>query len=446
MNSTPSLPVHNRYAFLKIENNTSVSEVIPDPVQVSVVSDVPKPPSLPPFIRLPKWEQQLPRKYIVASSPGGKSLTVKVGIQTTDTGELYSTSALVDCGATGQFMDRRYVERNRLTTRRLTRPIPVYNVDGTLNDSGAITEIVDAILRFNDHTERTSFAVTSLGKQDIILGFTWLEEHNPEIDWKTHKVVMSRCPPKCHACRKTKIEEAQLAHEAKKKLTEKIHICRAGPHPVMVEEEDEEDDSYEEFIDGIFDDYFPQENEELDQEDKLEEGDRIWYVTLPPEEAFIRATQTTSQRLAEAHAKNTRAEVKIPEYLQEFEDIFSKQSFDSLPDRKIWDHAIELEPGTKPSNTKVYPLSPKEQEELDEFLQENLRTGRIRPSKSPMASPVFFIKKKDGSLRLVQDYRTLNGVTIKNCYPLPLINDLVNQLRSAKYFTKLDVRWGYNNV
>ena len=63
-----------------------------------------------------------------------------------------------------------------------------------------------------------------------------------------------------------------------------------------------------------------------------------------------------------------------------------------------------------------------------------------------MASPVFFIKKKDGSLRLVQDYRALNSITIKNRYPLPLISELVNQLRGAKYFTKLDVRWGYQNV
>ena len=72
--------------------------------------------------------------------------------------------------------------------------------------------------------------------------------------------------------------------------------------------------------------------------------------------------------------------------------------------------------------------------------------GRIRPSKSPMASPVFFIKKKEGSLRLVQDYRQLNAMTIKNRYPLPLILELINHLRGAKYFTKLDVRWGYNNV
>jgi len=83
---------------------------------------------------------------------------------------------------------------------------------------------------------------------------------------------------------------------------------------------------------------------------------------------------------------------------------------------------------------------------LDAFLEENRRTGRIRPSKSPIAAPVFFIKKKDGSLRLVQDYCALNAVTVKNRYPLPLISQLVSQLRGAKYFTKLDIQWGFNNV
>ena len=72
--------------------------------------------------------------------------------------------------------------------------------------------------------------------------------------------------------------------------------------------------------------------------------------------------------------------------------------------------------------------------------------GRIRPSKSPMAAPVFFVKKKDGKLQLVQDYRALNAMTVKNKYPLPLIPELIAKLRGAKYFTKLDVRWGFNNV
>jgi hypothetical protein len=91
-------------------------------------------------------------------------------------------------------------------------------------------------------------------------------------------------------------------------------------------------------------------------------------------------------------------------------------------------------------------LSPEEQKQLDEFIEEHLRTGCIRPSKSPMASSLFFVKKKDGHLRMVQDYRKLNDMTIKNKYPLPLISELIDTLQNAKYFTKLDVHWGYNNV
>ena len=94
----------------------------------------------------------------------------------------------------------------------------------------------------------------------------------------------------------------------------------------------------------------------------------------------------------------------------------------------------------------MYPLSPKEQQALKEFIDENLASGRIRPSKSPMASPFFFIKKEDGSLRAIQDYRKLNEGTIKNKYPLPLINELIDKVKDAKFITKLDVRWGYYNI
>jgi len=126
-------------------------------------------------------------------------------------------------------------------------------------------------------------------------------------------------------------------------------------------------------------------------------------------------------------------------HLHDFEDMFTKSSFDALPNRKTWDHAIKLILDAKPVNCKVYPLAPNEQKELNQFILKNLQTGCICPSKLPMASPVFFIKKKDGSLCLIQDYCALNAMMVKNHYLLPLILDLINQLHGAKYFTKLDV-------
>ena len=94
----------------------------------------------------------------------------------------------------------------------------------------------------------------------------------------------------------------------------------------------------------------------------------------------------------------------------------------------------------------MYNLTPQEQIKLDKFLKENLEKGYIQPSQSPMASPFFFVDKKDGKLRPCQDYRYLNEHTIKNAYPLPLITELLDKLKGAKLSTKLDVRWGYNNV
>ena len=109
----------------------------------------------------------------------------------------------------------------------------------------------------------------------------------------------------------------------------------------------------------------------------------------------------TSQRLAEGArcSKETLAATSLlPAYVAEFQSVFAKEDFDILPEHHKWDHAIELIPGAEPKSSKVYPLSPLEQAELDAFLEENLCTGRIWPSKSPIAAPVFFIKKKDGSL------------------------------------------------
>jgi len=163
----------------------------------------------------------------------------------------------------------------------------------------------------------------------------------------------------------------------------------------------------------------------------------------------LRAASTTSQKLAEGACRSTETRKEpfiLPDCVRGFEFVFAKEDFDILPEHRQWDHAIELIPGSEPKSSKVYPLSPVEQKELDAFLEENLCTGRICPSKSPMAAPMFFIKKKDGSLRLVQDYRALNSMTVKNKYPLLLISKLVSQLRRARYFTKLDICWGFNNV
>jgi len=180
-------------------------------------------------------------------------------------------------------------------------------------------------------------------------------------------------------------------------------------------------------------------------------GDRLFITKILSEPAIenLHATSTISQKLAEGayRASETRKGLlSLPDCAKGFKSVFAKEDFDIFPDYRQWDHAIELVPGSEPKSSKVYLLSLVEQKELDSFLEENLHTRRICPSKSPMAALVFFIKKKDSSLRLVQDYQALNSMTVKNKYPLPLISELVSQLRGARYFTKLDICWGFNNV
>ncbi len=129
----------------------------------------------------------------------------------------------------------------------------------------------------------------------------------------------------------------------------------------------------------------------------------------------------------------------VPVPYHDFSDVFSKEAFDELPPWKAWDHTIDLTPGAELPCSWTFPLSPVEQKELDDFLQENLANGHIHPSKSPMGAPVFFIKKKDGSLCLIQDYWKLNKNTVKNSYPLPLVSDILTCLCGTKFFTVLNL-------
>jgi len=126
--------------------------------------------------------------------------------------------------------------------------------------------------------------------------------------------------------------------------------------------------------------------------------------------------------------------------------VFGKKQLERMLTRKVWDHVIEVKEGFVPRKGKVYPLSREEREEVREFVKEQLRKGYIWPSKSLQTVPVFFVGKKDRKKWMVQDYRYLNEWTVKNNYPLPLISDVVENMGTKKVFTKMDLRWGYNNV
>jgi len=137
----------------------------------------------------------------------------------------------------------------------------------------------------------------------------------------------------------------------------------------------------------------------------------------------------------------------VPEWLHEYRNMFSKHKSEKMPLWKPCDHAIDFIEGAKlPKPAKVYLLSLAERNSLDTWIDEELRKGYIRPSTSSIAAPFFFVKKHNGSLQPVMDYRALNTITIKNRYPIPRIADLIESLSKASIFTKIDLRWEYNNI
>jgi RNase H-like domain found in reverse transcriptase/Reverse transcriptase (RNA-dependent DNA polymerase)/Retroviral aspartyl protease/Integrase zinc binding domain/Retrotransposon gag protein len=146
---------------------------------------------------------------------------------------------------------------------------------------------------------------------------------------------------------------------------------------------------------------------------------------------------------------SVRVDGEIPidqvDVVKDFPEVFADDVSGLPPEREV-EFTIELEPGTGPISRAPYRMAPSELVELKKQLEELLEKGFIRPSGSPWGSPVLFVKKKDGSMRLCIDYRQLNKVTIKNKYPLPRIDDLLDQLAGASVFSKIDLRSGYHQI
>ena len=176
--------------------------------------------------------------------------------------------------------------------------------------------------------------------------------------------------------------------------------------------------------------------------------DRAQHLASLDEEDKREALEWIHQAKVEAPTKKPirMPEELVPPCYHSYLDIFSEKAASRFPLRKPWDHAIDLKDSFKPKKGRLIPLSPKEQKEVSEFVNEQLTKGYIHPSKSEQTSPIFFVLKKDGRKRMVQDYRYLNEHTIRNNYPLLLISQLVDKLKGSQYFTKIDLRWGYNNV
>ena len=327
-------------------------------------------------VLFPSIADQIPENIYTRQINQDRELLMDVGIASKSR-EFQIIPTLLDSGANATFIDKAVAERLGLMLEALANPICVFNVDGSCNSAGDVTHAVDITVDFLRHREELHAEVTNLGKNSLILGYTWLKKHNPSIDWEKGTVKFNRCPRSC----------------------------------LMLQ-------------------------------------DRAWCLASPDEEDEREALEWIHQAKVEALAKKPirSPEELVPPCYHSYLDIFLEKAASWFPLQKPWDHAIDLKDLFKPKKGCLIPLSPEEQKEVSEFIDEQLAKGYIHLSESEQTSPVFFVPKKDRQKRMVQDYRYLNEHTVQNNYPLPLISQLINKLKRLQYFTKINLCWGYNNV
>jgi len=171
---------------------------------------------------------------------------------------VHSVKALLDSGATDNFIDQDFIHTKGINTWSISCPIPVYNVDSSPNEAGQISEVVDIVLHYKTHSERTLLVVSSLGKQSMILSYTWLKDHNPEVNWQTKEVQINRCPPQCKGYCVIQKEQASR----KRMETRALKVCQY--RPLLEYAEDSEED----------------ETPVRTQEAKYEQGDQLFMIQI----------------------------------------------------------------------------------------------------------------------------------------------------------------------
>jgi len=192
-----------------------------------------------------------PKHYFVWTVRPQSELMINVGLRTMDTHRMVDVKALLDSGATGIFINKKFAEENEIALWLLDKPIWVYNVDGTLNQGGLITHEVTLMLSQKGHKEKAVFEVCDLGKSTVIIGYTWLWKHNPEIDRKTGDIKFTKCPQECNVTTKKRKQKKALAFKYKASVEEIDKVIEEEKR-VCEDDEDTEDDIYLQVLEYIW--------------------------------------------------------------------------------------------------------------------------------------------------------------------------------------------------
>ena len=339
-------------------------------------------------------------------------------------------NVMLDSGAAANFLSARVAAELglKLLTPRSDEIGLAQMPNGSTSECQA-TKLLS--LRIGGHRDKIAFNATRLDGYDVILGQAWFRKHNPLINWRNGRTVIQR------------------EHD-------EIVLHPKGPAAPMVEPVHSTPISLSAMQFGK----------------AIKNGEQAFTVLLrpvdrdrplspdphgedPDQRVPVDSRGAATSKLPEtARAGSTVGTVDLPEdlpsdlrkLLQTYRDVFPVALPAGLPPSREVDHAIELELGAPPPSRPTYRMSFLELEELEKQLKEYSDNGWIRPSQSPYGAPILFVKKKDGSTRMCTDYRALNKITKKNVYPLPRIDELLDRLQGAKFFTKIDLRQGYHQI
>ncbi|CAF3434864.1 unnamed protein product [Rotaria socialis] len=306
----------------------------------------------------------------------------------------YDKHALIDCGASHNFISENFITFHNLPTRNIP-PVSVTVANGIISHiDQALMNFELKLDDFNDNiTSAYVFPIKSETNYDMILGLPWLFKHNPRIDWKTRIITIKTTD--------------------RKYLLKTTNLCSKIANDICVDTV--------ECIDNI-----------LINAKQLSRCKKVYLVTIKQtSDCYINTTSSIDTNIAQL--------------LAEFSDIFP-DDLTELPPKRDIDHEIKIFDNITPPSKQPYRMSQPELAELKRQLEILLDKGFIRASKSPYAAPVLFAKKKDDTLRMCVDYRALNKLTIKNKYPIPRIDEMLDQLNDAKCFSRLDLKAGYHQI
>ena len=416
-----------------------------------------------------------------------------------------NTYAFIDSGATNSHISETFVRRHSIPKKMKTESIPIYTVDDRPLASGLLTHDVITQISIRDHTEITQLGIVNM-PYPVLLGLDWLKQHNPAVDWARGQLLLSCCgvnhqSPVSAMGKGYSLISPVVSSQSISVTSVGLGLRLNNLKPPSLLESRESSLKPTPSFSGNFSN-FPALSSILrpppPNGPSRAELLAIW--SLPPP---AQISSTTSYDIAfvdpprfHKYAKNLQCgciwytpnksiiprinslhptpppqsppetppepppislpddssdpeeEVRklVPTKYHAYLDVFSPTEVKKLPQHRSYDVNIDLEEGKTPPFGPIYSLSIDERKAVFDYVEEHLAKGFIRRSTSSAASPILFIKRKTGDLRLCVDYRGLNAITKKNRYPLPLTHDLIDRLQGCNKFTVIDLKNAFNLI